>query len=205
MSEPGPGSLAAGYVCARLDLENSTNLSDQKRLIAEFAEKKGWNLAEWYEEPEQSAVYDVPQQRPVFARLLNDASTRFQVVLCSASMYWSWFVGSAYASLDLLRQLEVWWATADGRWDINIVWQEGFDMVCVLKCVHAVRRDLRKSRTGRKERWVLLILDGKRTLARLTHRSELDVAHTLVRLLQWGYIEQVSRKENDPRSQRDPL
>jgi hypothetical protein len=60
-------------------------------------------------------------------------------------------------------------------------------------------------RTERKERWVLLLLDGKRTLARLTHRSELDVAHTLVRMLQWGYIEQVSRKENDPRSQRDPL
>lgn len=52
---------------------------------------------------------------------------------------------------------------------------------------------------------MLLLLDGKRTLARLTHRSELDVAHTLVRMLQWGYIEQVSRKENDPRSQRDPL
>jgi hypothetical protein len=114
-----------------------------KRLIAEFAEKKGWDPAEWFEEPEQSAVYDVPEQRPVFTRLLNDASTRFQVVLCSASMYWSWYVGSAYASLDHLRQLEVWWATADGRWDINTVWQEGFDMVCVLKCVHTVRRDPR--------------------------------------------------------------
>lgn len=61
---------------------------------------------------------------------------------------------------------------------------------------------------ARRERWVLLLLDGKRTLAdlaRLTRRSELDVAHTLVRLLQWGYIEQVSRAENDPRSHRNPL
>jgi hypothetical protein len=29
MREPGPGSLAVGYVCARLDLEHSTNLADQ--------------------------------------------------------------------------------------------------------------------------------------------------------------------------------
>jgi len=139
------------YPCARLDLENSTNLSDQKRLIAEFAEKKGWNLAEWYEEPEQSAVYDVPEQRPVFARLLHDASARFQVVLCSASMYWSWYVGSAYSSLDLLRQLEVWWATADGRWDINTVWQKGIDVVCTLRCPHRANRRRAGSRTGRKE------------------------------------------------------
>ena len=64
------------------------------------------------------------------------------------------------------------------------------------------------SRLTRRERWVLLLIDGKRTLAdlaRLTHRSEPDVAQTLVRLLQWGYIEQVSRAEDDPRSHRNPL
>src|ERR1700730_3239969 len=46
----------------------------------------------------------------------------------------------------------------------------------------------------RRERWVLLLLDGKRTvadLARLTQRSELDVASTLARFLQWGSIEPV--------------
>lgn len=61
---------------------------------------------------------------------------------------------------------------------------------------------------ARRERWVLLLIDGKRTLAdlaRLTRRSELDVANTLAHLLEWGYIEQVSRAENDTRSHRNPL
>ena len=46
----------------------------------------------------------------------------------------------------------------------------------------------------RRERWVFLLLDGRRTvadLARLTQRSELDVASTLTRFLQWGSIEPV--------------
>lgn len=43
-------------------------------------------------------------------------------------------------------------------------------------------------------RWALLLLDGRRSvadLARLTQRSELDVASTLASFLQWGYIEPV--------------
>lgn len=48
------------------------------------------------------------------------------------------------------------------------------------------------SRMERRDRIVLLLLDGKRSLqdiARLTHRSEVDIAHTLVKLLLGGYIE----------------
>lgn len=47
----------------------------------------------------------------------------------------------------------------------------------------------------RRERWVFLLVDGKRTvadLARLTQRSELDIASILVRFLQWGYIEPIT-------------
>jgi hypothetical protein len=47
---------------------------------------------------------------------------------------------------------------------------------------------------SRRERWVFLLLDGKRSVAqvaRLTQRSELDVASTLVRFLRRGYIEPV--------------
>ena len=47
----------------------------------------------------------------------------------------------------------------------------------------------------RRERWVLLLLDGRRSvadLARLTQRSELDVASTLARFLQRGFIESVN-------------
>jgi DNA invertase Pin-like site-specific DNA recombinase len=147
MCEPEPGSLAVGYICSRRDLQTSTSIDVQKRLIAAFAEKKGWKLARWYEEPEE---YEGTDQRPAFAQLLSDASSQFQVVLCSASRYWSRDVGRAYKSLNHLRQLGVWWATADAQWDINTVWQEGINTVCVLQCVRAVRRDLRKSRTHRE-------------------------------------------------------
>jgi Domain of unknown function (DUF4388) len=44
----------------------------------------------------------------------------------------------------------------------------------------------------RRERIVLLLLNGKRTLrevARLVHRSELDIARVLVRMLKQGYVE----------------
>lgn len=48
------------------------------------------------------------------------------------------------------------------------------------------------SRMERRERVVLLLLNGKRTLhdvVMLVHHSEVDVARTLVRLLRLGYIE----------------
>jgi hypothetical protein len=51
----------------------------------------------------------------------------------------------------------------------------------------------------RRERWVLLLLDGRRsvaTLARLTQRTELDVASTLARFLQSGFIEPVHAVES---------
>jgi hypothetical protein len=44
----------------------------------------------------------------------------------------------------------------------------------------------------RKERAILLLLDGQRTLqdvARLTHRSDLEVAQVLARLLRRGLVE----------------
>ena len=55
------------------------------------------------------------------------------------------------------------------------------------------------SQLPRKERWVLLLIDGRRSvadLARLTQRTELDIAYTLGRFLQWGYIEPVNTMEH---------
>ena len=54
------------------------------------------------------------------------------------------------------------------------------------------------SQLPRRERWVLLLLDGRRSvadLARLTQRGELDIADTLARFLQWGYIEPTNTVE----------
>jgi hypothetical protein len=55
------------------------------------------------------------------------------------------------------------------------------------------------SQLPRRERWILLLLDGRRSvadLARLTQRGELDIAYTLVTFLQWGYIEPVYTLEH---------
>jgi hypothetical protein len=55
------------------------------------------------------------------------------------------------------------------------------------------------SQLPRRERWVFLLIDGRRSvadLARLTQRGELDIAYTLVRFLQWGFIEPVNTMES---------
>jgi hypothetical protein len=146
--EPEPGSLAVGYVRARSSQDDSIDLDLQRRRIAEFAECKGWKLVRWYEEPKE---YESTEQRPVFAQLLSDARSQFKVVLCSANRYWSRNVGRAYVSLNHLRQLGVWWATTDRQWDINSVWQEGIDVICVLRRPHKANRRRARSQTRRKE------------------------------------------------------
>jgi hypothetical protein len=68
----------------------------------------------------------------------------------------------------------------------------------VFRVVPGVPTSTLAGQLPRRERWVLLLLDGKRTvadLARLTQRSELDVASTLARFLQWGSIEPVIREQ----------
>jgi hypothetical protein len=50
------------------------------------------------------------------------------------------------------------------------------------------------SQLPRRDRWVLLLLDGRRSLVQgphLTQCSEFDVASTLARFLHLGYIEPV--------------
>jgi hypothetical protein len=75
--------------------------------------------------------------------------------------------------------------------------------------VHAVFRALPEavtrqvmSQVARQDRVVFMLLDGKRTvhqIAQLVHRSELDVAHTVARLIKRGYVECVPEEEEDQR------
>ncbi len=75
--------------------------------------------------------------------------------------------------------------------------------------VHAVFRALPGAVTRqvtneieRQDRVVFMLLDGKRTvhhIAQLIHRSELDVARTVARLLKGGYVECVPEEEEDHR------
>lgn len=128
IGEPGPGAIAVGYVRYSSELQDKDTIITQKRRITEFAEQKGWKIARWYEEPERSAKYEEIEERPIFAQLLSDAGTQFQVILCYMNNRWSRNVVVAYTSLTRLRRLRVWWATADGNWDIDRVQQDGFDI-----------------------------------------------------------------------------
>ncbi len=69
------------------------------------------------------------------------------------------------------------------------------DATLVFQVVSTIPAKTLAGQLPRRERWILLLLDGKRCiadLAHLTQRSELDVAYTLTRFLQQGYIEPVA-------------
>jgi hypothetical protein len=65
------------------------------------------------------------------------------------------------------------------------------DTTLVFRVVSTIPAKTLAGQLPRRERWILLLLDGKRTiadLAHLTQRTELDVANTLTKFLQQGYI-----------------
>jgi site-specific DNA recombinase len=128
IGEPGAGATVVGYARYSMELQDPASIITQKRRIEEFARAKGWSISYWYEEPEQSAKYEEIERRPIFAQLLEDAGTKFQVVLCYMNNRWARNAAVAYVSLGKLRRKGVWWATADGMWDIDKVQQDGFDV-----------------------------------------------------------------------------
>ena len=70
-----------------------------------------------------------------------------------------------------------------------------FDATIVFRIVSTTPTKSLAGQLPRRERWILLLLDGKRCisdLAHLTQRSEPDVAATLTEFLQKGYIELVA-------------
>jgi len=76
-----------------------------------------------------------------------------------------------------------------------------FGASAVFQVVSGIPTTTLASQLPRRERWELLVVDGKRSvtdLARLTQRSELDVASMLARFLRWGYIELVHTAEFIP-------
>jgi site-specific DNA recombinase len=128
IGEPVPGASAVGYVRYSMELQDPASIVTQKRRIEEYARSKGWIIARWYEEPEQSAKYEEIERRPIFAQLLADAGAQFHVVLCYMNNRWARNPAVAYVSLGQLRRKRVWWATADGLWDIDKVQTDGFDV-----------------------------------------------------------------------------
>jgi hypothetical protein len=77
--------------------------------------------------------------------------------------------------------------------------ERAFDATLVFRVVSTTPTKTLVGQLPRRDRWILLLLDGKRSvadLAHLTQRSELDVASTLARFLQWGYIEPIHENQS---------
>ncbi|HTK07233.1 MAG TPA: recombinase family protein [Ktedonobacteraceae bacterium] len=125
VGEPGPGAVFVGYVRYSSDMQDPASIVTQKRVISEFAKRKGWKIIRWYEEPAHSAKYEEVEKRPVFAELLNDADAKkFQGVLCYANNRWARNVALSSSSIARLRHAKVWWATADGQFDIDRIQED---------------------------------------------------------------------------------
>jgi hypothetical protein len=72
--------------------------------------------------------------------------------------------------------------------------QSTFDASTAFRVASGLQATALASQLPRRERWVLLLLDGRRSVAQVAHltqRSELDVSYTLARFLHQGYIEPV--------------
>jgi DNA invertase Pin-like site-specific DNA recombinase len=130
LSEPGSGISAVGYVRHRPkypgSLVSEISVEEQKPIIEEYAKGKGWKIVRWYEESPQEANNEERAQRPAMTQLLKDVGTDFQVVLCYDAGCWARHGIVACYLLDPLHEHRIWWATSDGRWDLNKVFQEMF-------------------------------------------------------------------------------
>jgi DNA invertase Pin-like site-specific DNA recombinase len=155
IGKPAPGVLAAGYVRYSGDMQDPASIITQKRRIQEYAESNDWHIIRWYEEPESSAKYEEIEKRSLFAELLADAGQEFHIVLCYTNDRWARNMAVAYSTLNQLRRKRVWWATSDGRWDIDRVEQDGFDVAFAMDTqINAafVRRLSQRAIDGKEDR-----------------------------------------------------
>jgi DNA invertase Pin-like site-specific DNA recombinase len=132
IGEPPLGTHGVGYARYSSDMQNPASLVTQERRIEEFFERKQWILDRFWEEPEQSAKYEEIEQRPVFAQMLAEAGTTFHVIVCYMNDRWARNMNVAFNSLSILRRKKVWWATADGNFDLDSISQDGRDVSFVV-------------------------------------------------------------------------
>lgn len=109
IGEPGPGTRVAGYVRYSSDMQQAASITTQKRALQALADRKGWVIVTWFEEPEQSAKYEEERFRPQFAALLKAAGREFDAVLCYDTSRWSRNVEVGKRSIRTLRARGVWW------------------------------------------------------------------------------------------------
>jgi hypothetical protein len=104
------------------------SLEEQKRQIQLATTAEGWELLGWCEEPAKCAKGDLDTRPKILEVLTTQAGVNCNVIMCHESSRWTRNQSAGEKSLEILRQKQCWWQTADGQWDINKPLQEGFDI-----------------------------------------------------------------------------
>lgn len=105
----------------------------QRAEMERYAFARGWISSGWDEEPNLSGAIEDIEGRPVFSRHLRDAEAGlFEVSLVQMTDRWARDTEIAVGSLKRLRRAGVYWATADGLWDINKAIADGHSIAWVV-------------------------------------------------------------------------
>lgn len=157
ISEPGPGAHYRGYVRFSHEAGHfGLTTEGQKDAIRAYGEARGWICDGFDEEPARSAKYEEIEQRPVFRRHIEAAERgAFAISLCYMNDRWARNKVVAYVSLSKLRRAGVWWATTDGRWNIDRIEEDGWDVaysVDVTMNAAYSRKVSEKTRIGKNTR-----------------------------------------------------
>ncbi len=156
LEAPGRGARAAAYLRYSSDMQSPHTITVQRRMCLEYAAKQGWRIVVWYEEPATTAKCEEIEERPCFAELLEVVKRHeVDVVLCAQNDRWARNEAVTYMSIAIMRRAGAWWATADGRWDINKIGDHGWDVAyavdTTLNAAYS-RRLSEKTVNGKEER-----------------------------------------------------
>jgi DNA invertase Pin-like site-specific DNA recombinase len=165
VGEPGPGAHCRGYVRYSYEAGRfGLTIEGQKEELRRFAEPRQWIIDGFDVEPERSAKYENIEERPVFAHHLQAADRgEFQVSLCYMNDRWARNKVVAYLSLSRLRKVGVWWATTDGKWNIDRIEEDGWDIAYTIDVAQNAaysRKTSEKTRLGKRTRAALGIHNG---------------------------------------------
>ena len=165
VGEPGPGAHCRGYVRFSHEAGHfGLTIEGQKEHLRAFAQARQWIIDGFDIEPARSAKYEDIEERPVFAQHLQAAERgEFQVSLCYMNDRWARNKVVAYVSLSRLRRASIWWATSDGKWDIDRIEEDGWDVAytidVTLNAAYS-RKTSEKTRIGKRTRAALGFHNG---------------------------------------------
>ena len=138
IAEPPAGARFRGYLrYSDRDLytaaADKTTFLMQRAQIEAYAKPRGWVCAGWDEEPATSGAAEEIALRPAFSKHLADAAAgQFEVSLCFMSDRFARDTAIHLDALKRLRRAGVYWATADGKWNINAPIEDGYSIAFIV-------------------------------------------------------------------------